>query len=381
MNIITKTYAKIRLRHTLIKMFKAGKIYLTHKYDGKDHYKYPKIHDISWNDQRVRYVFTLPNGVDPDLIKKNEWLMKQHFGEYIEVSGKIKKFVIKAYYEGLPELVDYDYEEFLPYFEKMILPIINGKDLNGKILAYDMNDSPHLLITGETGSGKSTLLHSIVTTLIQYKKPDELRFLLGDLKRAEFGIYRNVEHVDKVCISEKTLLPELIKIKAEMDRRGDILDQHDEINHIKDLPFKLPYIIVGIDEVALLKKNKAIMQIIEEISSIGRSLGIQLILSMQRADHKLMEGALKNNLTVRISGRQSNDNNSRIAGVPNAHEIDLTEKGRMIIMLEKPIQFKAPLLELKEVNEILKPYKRIAEPPPTKIANVFQFGVLPDETT
>lgn len=376
-----KTIAKIRLRKQALDTFRHADIRLSFTYDGKKRYKYPKIHDINWNNERVRITFTLPNGVDPTLVKKNEWVFKQHFGEHIELDGKVKKFILKAYYDGLPDLVEYDYEEFLPYFENMTLPIINGKDLNGKVLAYDMNDSPHLLITGETGSGKSSLLRSIITTLIQYKKPDDLRFLLGDLKRAEFGIYRNVEHVDQVCISEKTLLPALMKIKAEMDRRGDILDQHDEINHIKDLPMKLPYILVVIDEVALLKKNKAIMNIIEEISAIGRSLGIQLLLSMQRADHKLMEGALKNNLTVRISGRQSNDNNSRIAGVPNAHEIDITEKGRMIIMLEKPIQFKAPLLELKEVNEILKPYKRIKEPPITEVDNVFQFGVLPDETT
>lgn len=381
MNKITQLYARMRLRHQLIKMFKDGKIYLKHEYEGKDRYKYPKIHNIDWNPQRVRYTFTLPNGVDPDLIKKNEWLIKQHFGEFVEISGKIKKFTIRAYYEGLPDLVDYDYEEFLPFINEMVLPIMCGKDLNGQVLAYDMDEMPHLLITGETGSGKSSTIRSIISTLIQYKNPDELRFLLGDLKRAEFGVYRNVEHVDQVCITEKTLLPALMKIKAEMDRRGDILDQYDEINHVKHLPMKLPYIIVIIDEVALLKKNKAIMNIIEEISSIGRSLGVQLILSMQRADHKLMDGALKNNLTVRISGRQSNDNNSRIAGVPNAHEIDITEKGRMIIVLDKPVQFKAPLLELKEVTKILKPYKKKDEPKSPKMDNVFQFGVLPDEQT
>jgi S-DNA-T family DNA segregation ATPase FtsK/SpoIIIE len=201
---------------------------------------------------------------------------------------------------------------------------------------------------------------------------------LGDLKRAEFGIYRNVEHVDQVCINEKTLLPALMKIKIEMDHRGDLLDQHDTINHVKDLPMKLPYIFVVIDEVAMLKKNKKIMQIIEEISAIGRSLGIQLILSMQRADYKLMDGALKNNLTVRISGRQSNENNSRIAGVPNAHDIDIKEKGRMIIVLEKPMEFKAPLLELADVNKIIGPYKK---KPAEKTENVkeFKFGVLNNE--
>jgi S-DNA-T family DNA segregation ATPase FtsK/SpoIIIE len=47
---------------------------------------------------------------------------------------------------------------------------------------------------------------------------------------------------------------------------------------------------------------------------------------MQRADHTLMDGALKNNLTVRVSGRQSNESNSRIAGVPNADDIELGQR-------------------------------------------------------
>jgi S-DNA-T family DNA segregation ATPase FtsK/SpoIIIE len=278
-------------------------------------------------------------------------------------------------------MVDYDYEEFYPHIKEMVLPIILGKDLNGLIKAYDMNESPHLLITGETGSGKSSLLRAIITTLIQYKNPGELRFLLGDLKRAEFGIYRNVKHVDQVCIDEKTLLPALQKIKGEMDRRGNLLDQYDEINHIKDLPETLPYLFVVIDEVAMLKKNKKIMGIIEEISAVGRSLGVQLLLSMQRADHKLMDGALKNNLTVRISGRQSNESNSRIAGVPHAHDIDIKEKGRMIIMLDKPMQFKAPLLELSDVSDILGPFK-VKSKKEEKPDNVkeFKFGVVDNET-
>jgi S-DNA-T family DNA segregation ATPase FtsK/SpoIIIE len=378
-------YVKLRLRKQIIDAFKHAAVYHSYKYDNKTRYVYPKIHSINWNNQRVRYVFTLPNGVNPNKVKENEWVFKQIFGEYIELSGKYKKFILKSYYDGLPENVDYDYEEFLPYFKdkedkEMTLPIILGKDLNGEVRVYDMDKQPHALFTGETGSGKSTLIHAIITTLIQYKKPEELRFVLGDLKRAEFGVYRNVKHVNRVCVNEKTLLPALQKVKAEMDRRGDLLDQYDTINHVKNLPEKLPYILVIIDEVAMLKKNKKIREIIEEISAIGRSLGVQLLLSMQRADHTLMDGALKNNLTVRVSGRQSNESNSRIAGVPNAHDIELGQSGRMIIMLDKPIQFKSTYLDLSDVEEIIQPYKKPIDKNkvPEKVKE-FKFGVLDNE--
>lgn len=378
-------YVKLRLKKQLIDAFKLAEIHLTYTVDGKTRYVYPKIHSINWNNQRARYVFTLPNGVNPKKVTENDWIFKQHFGEFIELSGKYKKFILKAYYDGLPESVDYDYEEFLPFFKdkdekEMNLPIILGKDLNGTVRVYDMDKHPHLLLTGETGSGKSTLAHAMITTLIQYKKPEELRFVLGDLKRAEFGIYRNVKHVDQVCMNEKTLLAALQKIKGEMDRRGDLLDQYDTINHIKNLPEKLPYILVILDEVFMFRKNKQLMTIIEEISAVGRSLGIQLILSMQRGDHKVLDGALKNNLTVRISGRQSNESNSRIAGVPNAHDIEVGQSGRMIIMLDKPIQFKSTYLELSDVEEIIKPYKKpIDKKKEPEKAKEFKFGVLNHE--
>ena len=45
------------------------------------------------------------------------------------------------------------------------------------------------------------------------------------LKRSEFGIYRNVKHVDGVHVAPRTLLPALRLIKVEMERRGNLLDK------------------------------------------------------------------------------------------------------------------------------------------------------------
>jgi DNA segregation ATPase FtsK/SpoIIIE, S-DNA-T family len=61
-------------------------------------------------------------------------------------------------------------------------------------------------------------------------------------------------------------------LQLEMQKRGNLLDQH-EVSHIDDLPHSLPYILLCIDEVALLQDEKEIMKLIEEISAIGRALG------------------------------------------------------------------------------------------------------------
>ncbi|GIP25040.1 hypothetical protein J23TS9_01700 [Paenibacillus sp. J23TS9] len=115
----------------------------------------------------------------------------------------------------------------------------------------------------------------------------------------------------------------VMKLRRELRARGDLLDRH-EVAHVNDLPEweRPPYIVLAVDEVALLKKEMDIMEGIDEISTIGRALGVFLILSMQRPDATVLDGKLKNNLTVRMAFRHADEINSRITiGSGEAAEI------------------------------------------------------------
>jgi DNA segregation ATPase FtsK/SpoIIIE, S-DNA-T family len=349
-------YSKMKARGQLMKAMKAGGIFL--KLPGGDNgrYRYPTIHDVDITDKYTRYVITLPNGLHPDKLKEGEFALRQVLGHYVEIIGKVKRFTITVHRKGMPDEFAYNYKEVLPHITEMELPIIVGRNIYNQYVAFDISTYPHLLLTGETGSGKSSLLRAALCTLIQYKNPSDLRLILGDMKMSEFGIYRRIPHVQDICMDAKSLLKALLEVRKELKKRGKLLEQF-EVNHISELSFKLPWILVCIDEVALLKKEKEIMQIIEDISSIGRSLGILLALSCQRADAQLLDGKLKNNLTVRLSGRQSNETNSRVAGVPGAHEIDISQRGRMILVLEEPTEVQSPFLSNEQAKKILAPFK------------------------
>lgn len=98
------------------------------------------------------------------------------------------------------------------------------------------------------------------------------------------------------------------------------------------------------------------MDILEEISSIGRSLGVFVILSMQRGDSKLLDGKLKVNLTVRMGFKTADKINSQIIGVEGAEKLE--HLGRMILKVNsKSQEIQSPFLQNDQAKLLLKDYK------------------------
>jgi S-DNA-T family DNA segregation ATPase FtsK/SpoIIIE len=318
----------------------------------------PIIHAIERKDGYTAMTFTLPNGVDPKLVEKREYAFQQTFGTNTVVHGGPKKFVIHVYERQMPNKLIYRWPEVSVACGGLSLPIITGVRADGKLFAYDMFVHPHLLIAGETGSGKSTQLRAILTTLIRLKSPHMLRFVLADMKRSEFGLFRNIAHVDALCNDNDALALALSDVRRELTKRGNLLDQCGKVN-IADLPpgKRPPGIIVCIDEVAMLHGDKESMELLEDISALGRALGVYLILSMQRPDADVLDGKLKANLTVRMAFEHADAINSKITlGAKGAENLDVT--GRMLLKIKRPELVQAPLLTDDAAIKLLTPYYR-----------------------
>lgn len=347
-------------KQKLKKAFVDGNMYKPVKGKNKTYRNYPKIMKARYVGNMTALTFRVPKGFDPEIIVSNLYVFRQHFGEDIELSMNDKQGMLRIYKQGLPDEFDYDTEQVQDSVKTNKLPIVCGQNLKGELYTFDMVRHPHMLIAGETGSGKSSELISILTTLINHKSPKQLRFILGDLKRSEFHVFKGVEHVDGVYHSAEELNPILKKTKKEMTRRGNLLDKAG-VNSIDELEKKPPYIMVCIDEVALLKKEKDIMDILEEISSIGRSLGVFIVLSMQRPDSKLLDGKLKVNLTVRMGFKTEDSMNAKIIGTKGSE--NLKNQGRMLLKVNSEIQeIQCPLLTNDRAKELLQPFKVVEHP-------------------
>ncbi|PFP72653.1 cell division protein FtsK [Bacillus cereus] len=384
MGIVKDWLHKQSLKNQLIEVFGKAGLYVDHQTRGGKIPIYPKIHDISSTQESVRYTFTIPNGLDPKTIEKKWFCFQQILGQNVAIEGDIKKFVLNVFHSdaGLKPY-NYSYKKWQPLLKQHRLPVVVGRDQFGNMIVYDMvkANTPHLLIAGETGSGKSSMVRVVLSTLIQYMSPDKLHLYLGDLKNSEFHFLRRVKHVKEVCMEEIEMKIMLQKVWNEIRERRKLMEEY-EVDHIDEYnkinPDKQkPYILLAIDEVAMLQDEKECMSTIEKISAVGRALGVFLMLSMQRPDAKVLDGKLKLNMTVRMGFKCADTINSNIMGTPGSEHLE--QSGQMILKLNGLKKVQAPFLELSKAKQIVEPYRipkedmKLQNPPQEDIK---LFGVL-----
>src|SRR5256712_3671374 len=100
------------------------------------------------------------------------------------------------------------------------LTVALGKDVAGAAIVTDLAKLPHLLIPRQTGSGKSVCIGSILTSLLMQSTPDEVRILIGDLKRVDFPGFNCVPHLVVPVIHDAgPILNAPYWTTSEMDRR------------------------------------------------------------------------------------------------------------------------------------------------------------------
>jgi len=220
---------------------------------------------------------------------------------------------------------------------KFKLPIYLGKDVEGRPLVYDMATMPHLLIAGRTGTGKSVCLNSIIQSFLFSRAPDECRLILIDPKKVEFSDYARIPHLMSPVVTDDKKAEAILSWAVDkMEERYELLRRarvrniasyneltYDEIikrvdpqseDERRQIPRKMPYIVVIVDEVGdlLMSMKKEVEGHIIRLAQKSRASGIHLILATQRPTVDVITGLIKSNLPARICFQVASRNDSMV---------------------------------------------------------------------
>ena len=234
----------------------------------------------------------------------------------------------------------------------MELPCAIGKKDNGELLMFDLAEAPHLMVSGASGMGISVFFNTIITSLLYKKHPAEMKLVLMDPKKIEFSLYDPLKHhflaglpdgdpvmTDMGKMSEMILsLSKLMEKRLELFKDAGVRNIKDynrkfcarRINPVKGHGY-MPYIVVLIDEYDVISGNygRVIETPLENISRIGRLVGIHLIISVQRPVGTVISAGIKANISSRVAFRVTSVNESRnILGMGGAER--LQKPGEMI---------------------------------------------------
>jgi S-DNA-T family DNA segregation ATPase FtsK/SpoIIIE len=219
-----------------------------------------------------------------------------------------------------------------------------GAGAGGPVVLDLAGDGPHALVGGTTGSGKSELLITLVASLATVNRPDELSFVLVDYKGgAAFGECRDLPHVVGLVTDLDPQLTEraLRSLEAELKRRERLLADHgvgDLAAYLdlrarpgSDAP-RLARLVIVVDEFRSLAEDLPdFVAGLVRIASLGRSLGVHLVVATQRPGG-VVTADMRANIGLRIALRVRDSVDSYdVLDVPDAATLPAGLPGRALV--------------------------------------------------
>jgi S-DNA-T family DNA segregation ATPase FtsK/SpoIIIE len=240
------------------------------------------------------------------------------------------------------------------------LPIAMGKDAYGESTIMDLASMPHMLVAGSTGAGKSVFINTLLVSLIIKLSPTQLKLILIDPKQLELAHYQHLPHLILPVVTDpQTTSLSLLWAVEEMERRYSLMKEIgvrniegynkriEEMDHKKlekiakfftdpdAKDYKIPYLVIIVDEFAdlvLSKSGKEIEANISRLAAKARASGIHIILATQRPSTDVITGVIKANFPTRVSFRVTSNTDSRVVlDTPGAEK--LLGKGDMLFKL------------------------------------------------
>lgn len=217
---------------------------------------------------------------------------------------------------------------------EMDLPLALGVTTDGKPLIVDLAKSKHILIGGAVGQGKSIVEHTIISSLLCKKTPEDLRLVLIDPKMVEFIAYESLTNYlatpdsieEPIVRNVQDAVLTLENLCEVMDKRYEVLKAAG-VHNIKEYnqmvangkldPAShqhMPYIVTIIDEYGdfMLTAGKTFEKPLCKLAQLSSTVGIHLVISTQRNASSVVSANIKAYFPSRICCRTTSAHDSRI---------------------------------------------------------------------
>lgn len=216
-----------------------------------------------------------------------------------------------------------------------------GVRSSGNVLIDLQRDGPHLLVAGTTGSGKSELLRTLILSLCLNHSPLSVNFLLVDFKGGSgLGPLRKLPHSVGLLtdLSAESIGRAMQSLRAEVRRREALFAEVEagDLSRYRKLRGPgmedVPRLVIVIDEFRmLLEKVPTALDELLQIASLGRSLGLHLVLATQRPQGAI-SADIRANITTSISLRvQTAMESQDILDTSAAAAISISAPGRAFL--------------------------------------------------
>ncbi|CAK0759217.1 DNA segregation ATPase FtsK/SpoIIIE, S-DNA-T family [Gammaproteobacteria bacterium] len=271
------------------------------------------------------------------------------------------------------------------------LPLVLGKDIEGKAIILDLHRFPHLLAVGTSEAGKFVSFQAMLLGLVYKLPPSELGLFLIDLGKKGLSAYQGIPHLLAPVTSDMKEVTSIFGwCAAEMDRRYKILAAIGVQNlmtlnrrlsdalldefpipdplHSQDsepIPMTpLPYIVLFIEEFAewLQSVGNPAEAWVARLIRRAKAVGFPLILGSQKTtDEVILKCA---GISTKIAFQlPSADASKTILGHPGAE--CLLGQGDMLFLdpsLRVPKRIHAPLVSNSEAVQVVEALKVHSRP-------------------
>lgn len=240
----------------------------------------------------------------------------------------------------------------------MRLPVIMGKTVNGRMEVMDLSMLESILISGATSQGKTNFIHNIIESIVKFKTPQQVQFVLCDPKCVEFSdmpathleyVYKSEKIENRIFESHDDIVAVLEYLIDEMHSRMDSLkslNKQNLLEYNEVAPDKITDIVIVIDEIAdLVTVNEYSKDLIVRLAMFGSMVGMYFIISTQMPSESVVSWKMRVNFLTKISFKVHNNLDSiRIVNSSNATKLNWP--GEMIVNYHggKQILYQTPLI-------------------------------------